>query len=272
MDKAGFQIEGFDQLFDFLFDARAPAFQIRGGGHEHGITQRHVLGNIQKADLAVVDPGFHGEFPAVQVAFHQHREFFVRDGIHFVRRADHAVAETAGLVERFQVNRIVRVAVQLEQRLIHPLEKADHVFTVVGLFENAHANATQLRAPFHQGFVAEQDRLAVQPRVVHQHRVDRPGPFHRLLEQRDRHVDAFRLKLFSDFHGAVVEPFEIPAHEGNVVLFGERAGPVRRHHHKPAVELFQCFDGVQAPAQQGHVTFLRIFLGRHDHLLVSGRP
>src|SRR5690606_33832790 len=83
--EAEVDVEGLDQLFDLGGDGRPVFFQLRGGGDEHRVAEGDVLGNIEKADLAVVNPGLHGEFPAVQVAFQQGGKFRVGDVVDILR-------------------------------------------------------------------------------------------------------------------------------------------------------------------------------------------
>ena len=260
VDEAELDVEGADQLLDLGGDLRAVLFQLRRGGHEHRIAERDVFGDVEEGDLAVVHPRFHGEFPAIEVRLHQHREFLVGDAIHLVGRADHPVAQAAGLVEGLEVDGVVGVAVELEQRLVDALEKADHVFLVVGLFEDPHADAAQLGAALHQRLVAQQQGLTIQTRVVEQQGVDGAGPFHGFLEQRNGHVHAHFLEGFGDFHGTVVQALEIPGEVGDVVLLAVLLGPFGCHYHVAPVEIFGRFDSVQAPAEQGDIAFVRVFL------------
>src|SRR5699024_3273616 len=134
--------------------------------------------------------------------------------------------------------------------------KAIDVVAVVCFFEHPDPDAAKMRATLHQGLVAKQDGLAVQARLPHQNGVDGAGPLDRFLEQRNRDVDAFVLEGFGNPEGALVEPFEIPFDEGNIVLAGIVGGPRRRHDDVAPIEAFHGIDGVEAPAEQGDIALV----------------
>ena len=64
------------------------------------------------------------------------------------------------------MDRVVRVAIQLEQRLVYPFEEADHIFTIMGFFKDAHADTAELGAALHQRLVAHQHGLTEQARII----------------------------------------------------------------------------------------------------------
>jgi len=154
--KPELDVEGLDELLDLPGDLGPVLLQFRRGGHEHGVAEPHVLGDVEEDDIAVVDPGLNGELPAVEVRFHQYGKFFLRNGVDLVRSADHPVPQAPGLVEGLEVDRVVGVAVELEQGLVDPLEEADHVVTFVRLLEDAHTDTAELGATLHQCLVAQQ--------------------------------------------------------------------------------------------------------------------
>ena len=248
MNHAELDIKGLDQLLDLLGNLRPVLLQLRGRRYINGITQGHILGKVEKTDLALVNPGFHRELPAIQVRFHQRREFLVGNTIHFIRSADHPVAKAAGLVESLQVNRIVRVTVQLQQGLVNPLQKTDHILAIMGLFENTHTNTAQLGPPLHQGFVPHQHGLPEQTGIIQQHRINRTGPLHSLFKQRYRHIHTHIFQGLGNFQRAVIEALEIPGHIGDIMLLAIGLCPVRGHHHITAIKLFCRLDRVQTPS------------------------
>jgi len=260
MDEAKVDLEGLDQLVDLLLDLGAPGFKLGRGGHEDRIAQCHVFRDVQELDLAILDPCLDREFPTVQMAFQQRGKLVIRNGIDILDRADGAVPKAAGLVERLEVDRVVHVAVQLEQRLVHTLQKPNYIGVVVGLFKDADADAGQLRAALHQRLVAKQHRLAQQARVVQQHRIDRPGPFHRLFIQRDRHVAALVLEDLRNLVRTFVQPVEIPSDKGDIVRLGVFLGPGGRNDHVAPVESVDGVDRVQRPAKDRYVTLVGVFL------------
>jgi hypothetical protein len=204
-------------LFDLLGDLSAPFLQLRRSGHEDRIAQRHIFRDVQELDLAILDPRLHREFPTVKMGFQQRRELLVGNGCHVVGGADHPMSQAASLVEGLEMDRVVGVAIELEQRLIYPLEKADDIGMIHRFLENADANAAKLCATLHQRLVAKQHRLSQQSRVVEKNRVYRASPFDGFLEQRNRDIDTHLLERESKFVGAVVETLEIPTDEGDVV-------------------------------------------------------
>ena len=198
MDEPELDVEGLDELLDLCGDRRTVLLEFRCRGHEYRVSERDVLRDVEKLDLALVNPRLDGEFPTVEVRFHQHRELVVGDGVDLVGRANDAVPKAAGLVEGLEVDGVVGVAVELEQRLIDAPQEPDDVLAVVGFFEDADTDTAELRASLHQRLVAQEHGLTEQPRVTEQHRVDCAGPLHRLLVQRDRDVDALVLQRLGD--------------------------------------------------------------------------
>ena len=268
MDEAEVDIERLDQLVDLLLNPGPPGFEFRRGGDEDRIAERHVFRDVEKLDLAILDPGLDREFPAVEMAFEERGKLVIRDRIDILDGANGAMPEAARLVEGLEMDGIVGITVQLEQCLVHPLEKTHHVGVIVGLLENADANACQLRAAFHQGFVAEQHRLSEQARIVEQDGVDRPCPFDGFLVKRDRHVAALVLEDLRDLVRALVEPVEIPGDEGDVI--GPRIvfGPRGCNDYVASVKAVDGVDCVQRPAEDRHIALVWIFLS-HDWPFVS---
>ena len=205
-------------------------------------------------------PGLDGELPAIQVRFHQYREFLVGDGIHLIGCADHAVAQATGLVEGLEVDGVIGVPVQLQQGLVDALQEADHVGLVVRLLEDTHPDTTELGPALHQRLVAQQQGLAVQVRIAQQHRVYGAGPFHGFLEHGNGDIDPHVIQGLGDFQRAIIEALEIPGQVGNVVFLAIRFRPVGCHDNVATVEILGSFHCVQAPAQQGEVALLRIFV------------
>jgi len=111
--------------------------------------QRHVLGDVQKLDLTVVDPGLDGELPSIEVTFHEQRILFFRYILDVFDLANHAVPKAARFVESLDVNRVIRVAIEFEQRLVNAFHKAHDVVLFVGFLENPHAYTAQLGAALH---------------------------------------------------------------------------------------------------------------------------
>src|SRR5699024_11975962 len=101
---------------------------------------------------------------------------------------------------------------------------------------------------------------AVLARLPDQEGVDGAGRLGRFLELRKRDVDAFGLEGFGNPEGALVEPFEIPFDEGNIVLAGIFGGPRRRHDDVAPIEAFHGIDGVEAPAEQGDIALVGILV------------
>lgn len=210
MDEPELDVERLDELLDLHRDLLAVLLEFRRRGNEDGVSERDVLGDVEELDLSVVDPRLDGELPAVEMRLHQYRELLVRDGVDFVGGPNDAVAQASCLVEGLEVDGVVRVTVEFEQRLVHPTQKADDVLTIVCFLEDADTNATELCAALHQCLVSEQHRLAEQPRIAQQHGIDGTGPLDCLLVQRYRYIDAFVSESLRDLERPVVESLEVP--------------------------------------------------------------
>jgi|GEM_PF-4359381 len=117
--------------------------------------------------------------------------------------ANHSVAEATSFVECLDVNRVIRVAIKVEQCLVDALHKADDV-----LF---------------------------------------------------RYIDAFRLQLFCNIVGPIVQTEKIPRDKRYLVCRTEIRRPIRSNHYIAAVKLLRGLDRIDAPAKQGNVAFVRIF-------------
>ena len=169
MNQAKLNIERFDQQLDLLGDGITPAFELLGRRNENGIAQRYVLRDIEKLDLAVVNPCLNGKLPAAQMAFHEQRIFFRWNVVNFLKRTDHSMAEATSLVKRLDVNGVVRVAIQFQQGLVDTLHETDDVVFLVGLLEDPDPNAAKLGTALHQSLVTEQNRLPVHARAVQEH-------------------------------------------------------------------------------------------------------
>ncbi len=167
--------------------------------------------------------------------------------------------QTAGFVEGLDVNRVIRITVKLEQRLVNALHEADDVVLFVGFLENAHANTAQLGPALHQGLVPEQDGLPVHARVVQQHRVDGTRPFNGFLKQGDGDINPFVLEPLCNFHRTIVQALKIPGNERDLVGFTEIGGPLGGDHDVAAIKLLGGLDRIETPAQQCDIALVRVF-------------
>lgn len=132
----------------------------------------------------------------------------------------------------------------------------------MGLFENSHADATQLGAALHQGLVTQQEGLAVEARIVQQYGVDGAGPFHGFLEQGNGHVHAPVTQGFGDLEGAVVQAFEVPWDIGDTVFCTVFFCPVGGYDDVASIEILCGLDRVQGSAQQCDIALVRVLLHR----------
>ncbi len=65
------------------------------------------------------------------------------------------MAKTTGFIECFDVYRVIRITIKLEQRLIDALHKADNVFFFVRFFKYPNADTAKLGTALHQGLITE---------------------------------------------------------------------------------------------------------------------